>query len=60
MKVEKVDPFDYPLRTKEEIMKDLAIRPELDYSLGVVSVTSGMEYDDKKDSRAVFVYLDIK
>lgn len=35
MKIEKVDPFDYPLWTKEEIMKDLEVRPNLDHGLEV-------------------------
>ena len=59
MKIEKVDPFDYPLWTKEEIMKDLEVRPNLDHGLEVQYVDKGDEYETKKESRTISVYLDI-
>lgn len=35
MKIEKIDQFDYPLRSKDEIMKDLEKWPKLEYELEV-------------------------
>lgn len=60
LRIQPRDPFDYPLRVKEEVMKDLEIKPILPHTYIVTHSLEPNQHLAKKLSRKVTFKISIE